>query len=163
MNVNELKTICDALQGQIPVAKTQQDYEQLYVNVQAAFSAQIADENKSRKCASSTRNDLKFWLGQKRVKGEWYDPYDNVTLTWDVQAYGSTDNSDFDVLVAQSPKSIEASKSLSDTSCGICMGINLDNSRRLQLKGMCRNELDQDAFDVYYYVDGLKNGRLHFK
>ena len=128
--------------------------------MQAEISMQLSDEDKSRRCAASRRGDLRFWLGQKMQNGRWSDPYSNETIVWDFQAFGARV---FDTLVAQGPKSILASKSNSDTSCGVCMNINQAGSKRLQLKGLCPSIMRESIFDTEYYVAGLVNERLYFK
>ena len=128
--------------------------------MQSEISFQLSDEEKSRRCAASRRGDLRFWLGQKKIKDRWADPYSNETIVWDFQAFGARI---FDTLVAQGPKSILASKANSDTSCAVCMNINQIGSKRLQLKGLCPTVMRESIFDTEYYVDGLVNARLYFK
>ena len=43
------------------------------------------------------------------------------------------------------------------------MNINGKSSKKLLLKGMCKEEIDEASFDQEFYVDGIMNGRLLFK
>ena len=68
--------------------------------------------------------------------------------------------------VGEGPKSMSVAKTPTATFCGACLNINAKASKSLKMlkiKGICKEETEIASFDTDYYVDGLKNGRIHLK
>ena len=63
--------------------------------------------------------------------------------------------------IVRGPDHLAKEKCSSRTPCGVC---NHDTAKRLVLKGLCFQELQEGGdFDTEYYAHGLINGRMHFR
>ena len=50
LDIDHLRAVCNTLQGELPIAYSQEDYENKYVAAQAAFSAGLHGTTRSKKC-----------------------------------------------------------------------------------------------------------------
>ena len=107
-------------------------------------------------------NDTYFWSGIIEVSAgnEFVNEYNYDPILWDVNIWPGPIN-DLNTCTMVRGNYLEKQACDSTLPCGLC---TLKTQKRLKLKGLCVDDLKEDAdFDTEFYAYGLFNGRLHFR
>ena len=100
--------------------------------------------------------------------GNWFNPYNGKDLTFKGAWYGDepseashrcahawTTNDKEKIM-----KSWYSANCADRDSCAICQ---MDAKRKITLHGLCQEEYQERVFDDDYYINGQKNGKVHFQ
>ena len=106
--------------------------------------------------------DIYFWSGIIEVSGgnEFVNEYSYDPVKWDVNIWPGP-ISNLNVCTMARGKYLVKQDCKGMLPCGLC---TLESQKRLKLKGLCVDDMMEDAdFDTEYYAYGLVNGRMHFR
>ena len=132
-------------------------------NVTISTSLNVLDKEENKDTIDILGiGDLYFWSGVIEVSGgnEFVNEYTYDPILWDADIWPGPLNKLNTCTMARG-QYLEKQDCESTLPCGIC---SLNSQKRLKLKGLCVDELKEDAdFDTEFYAYGLFNGRLHFR
>ena len=103
---------------------------------------------------------MKMYYCQMTIRNEFVNEYTYDPILWDVNIWPGPIN-DLNTCTMVRGNYLEKQDCKSTLPCGLC---TLKSQKRLKLKGLCVDDLKEDAdFDIEFYAYGLFNGRLHFR
>ena len=132
------------------------------VNISASLNVLDDSENDDNILENLGVNDTYFWSGVIEVSGgsEFVNEYTYEPILWDVNIWPGPVN-DLNTCTMVRGNYLEKQACDSTLPCGLCI---LKSQKRLKLKGLCVDDLKEDAdFDTEFYAYGLFNGKLHFR
>ena len=151
--------ICDKFEGQLPTFESKRDRREQYKEIAALF------EENFKNVSCQLNEDLFFWSGiTEDINNEenvFLNSYTREPIQWDPNLWPGPASGDIACTMVRGESYLAKEKCTSKLPCGVC---NYNPFKKLVLKGLCYNELQNDGdFDTEYYVDGLYNERVHFK
>ena len=111
------------------------------------------------------QSSIFFWSGivaddNNENGGGFVNEYTREPILWDANVWPGPINNVSTCTMVRGEYMVK--KDCDNTlPCGLC---TLKSQKRLKLKGLCVDDLQEDAdFDTEFYVYGLVNGRIHFR
>ena len=141
----------------MPVVKNEEEFQDWISKINNATERL----NGTDSCYSSPGKPV-FRVGQRYDRGKnlWKDPYTGEILTED-NLISRLDNKKFECAAIWGTE-FRPARCDGKTMCGLCE-IDQNNNKYI-MKGFCKSNLiDKSDYDLYYYIYGLKNGKIYFK
>ena len=162
VSYNDLKSICDKVDGQIPIINDNKDrndtVSKLHKDVFELIQALPEPDSNIDKCLLG-QDRVMFWLGQRRMGDQGYvNPYD-PTMNFDNFHVGlALDASDCILVFGGNVESYNCAQKF---ACGVC---ELPDQKILKMKGLCYESTQiRFLYDVDYYIYGTRNGRIYYR
>ncbi|XP_059086853.1 uncharacterized protein LOC131883401 isoform X1 [Tigriopus californicus] len=164
---DNFKFLCDKLDGQLPVFKTQEERTKkyqaikgLFLNTFDNFTCLLTDQG-----VEQDQKEVFFWTGieedTNRTGNLFIDAYSQKPVDWDVNLFPGPAAGDIKCTMVRGKEFLAKEKCDSELPCGYC---EFHPKKKLLLKGLCIGDLSENGdFDTEYYVSGMKNERPHFR
>ena len=155
-----IKKMCDIIGGRLPVVgSTVGDEVESLHKTQLDIFSHMVPYNVSDVCYNGP-DKVEFWLATNRLDTypDWSNPYDRSQNFDDYNITGGDEYCSY----LWGPQAW-SNQCVDGWTCGVCHLTEADPDQYvLYLKGLCAGSIKWQ-YDLQYYVDGLWDGRPHFK
>ena len=168
---NFYQDTCSAIGGELPVYDSQGAFEEHYKYARTRFNSinKTTMSFQASKCFFRSE-EARFWVGIKKdvPRDMWTNPYTKEDISYPGAWYGdepSDSNHDCAHVWTTNPsdevlRSWYSAKCSDRSSCAIC---KLKEGNKINLKGLCPPDYEEQEFDIQYFIFGEINGQIHFQ